>query len=789
MTALLEKAFHGWLGSFKPRLRYAKIYLNYPLIYLRRGLSRIRRNFSNRIFQILSSPLRMEILRLLRLNRSLTYSEIMDKLGLEPTKHAGKFAYHLRSLVKARLIERSSEDKTYRLTDLGTRALEFAQEINEYILKRAGKLLVRSSRMAIEEFDRFRIVESLVKEAQVPLELAEAISLEVEKKLTALQVKYLTAPLIREIVNAVLVEKGLEDYRHRLTRLGLPVYDVTKTFEKASLMKLNVEDIKKMAGEAVLREYTLLSVLPRDIADAYLSGELHFEFLGSWILRPDVIQHDIRLMLTGKFQGIPAKTPKTLTSALNRLRIILYDSSFEVNVDQGLDMFNVFLSPYVKGKRISDVRRILRIFLESLRVYSNVTVNLGLDIGFSKAVAELKVQGVGDGAYGDYEDDSLVLTEALVSVLKREFKRSPIQNLSLTVKLRTGHSKGRWPDVFKEIHELVKLGIPVLMVNMTDVHGNIGFSSHGLRFEPFSDWEAETLAVPMIAGVCINTPRLAYMSRGDDERFWENIRRNLDRALEAFRIRREAIDQRIKEGLLPTLSLPEEPYLRFEAMFSALGLIGLNEAAVLHTGSDLLNPSVQATMLKLLRRIRSYIEEFGERIGLTSICGEEGPSRLLNLDLNNYGRPVLNGQAFRKEPYYTDACIVPLERAVRLQKRLELEESIGTIMNGGSLPVIEVDPDVDAEILFRTTLAVIARYRQLRSFTYSMLITYCRRCSRVFPGYRSRCPRCRGITTIAQYGRTPLRFQPLHRWPPVKRVNIARRKVYGVRDLRSIATV
>ncbi|RLI23788.1 hypothetical protein DRO58_08495, partial [Candidatus Bathyarchaeota archaeon] len=65
MTALLEKAFHGWLGSFKPRLRYAKVYLNYPLIYLRRGLSRIRRNFSNRIFQILSSPLRMEILRLL----------------------------------------------------------------------------------------------------------------------------------------------------------------------------------------------------------------------------------------------------------------------------------------------------------------------------------------------------------------------------------------------------------------------------------------------------------------------------------------------------------------------------------------------------------------------------------------------------------------------------------------------------------------------------------------------------------------------------------------------------
>ncbi|MEM2428404.1 MAG: helix-turn-helix domain-containing protein, partial [Candidatus Bathyarchaeia archaeon] len=200
-------------------------------------MSRIRRGFSNQVFQVLSSPIRFEVLRLLRLNRTLTYSEIMDMLGLEPAKHAGKFAYHLRSLVKARLIEKTDDGKTYRLTDLGVRVLEFAQELNEYLMKKAGKLLVRSSRMAIEEFDRLRIVNSLIKEAQVPLDLAESISLEVERRLVNLQVKYLTAPLIREIVNAILIEKGLEEYRHRLTRLGLPVYDVVKTFEKASTMK------------------------------------------------------------------------------------------------------------------------------------------------------------------------------------------------------------------------------------------------------------------------------------------------------------------------------------------------------------------------------------------------------------------------------------------------------------------------------------------------------------------------------------------------------------------------
>jgi len=62
--------------------------------------------------------------------------------------------------------------------------------------------LVRTSRLAIESFDKNKIVE----------------------------------PLIRKFVNAVLVEHDLEGDRHKLTRVGLPIYDVTH------LMKRWVED-------------------------------------------------------------------------------------------------------------------------------------------------------------------------------------------------------------------------------------------------------------------------------------------------------------------------------------------------------------------------------------------------------------------------------------------------------------------------------------------------------------------------------------------------------------------
>ena len=136
---------------------------------------------------------------------------------------------------------------------------------------------VRTSRLSVEEFDRAKIVESLIREADVPIELAQRIARETEKRLQQFKTKYLTAPLIREIVNAVLVEKGLEEYRHKLTRLGLPVYDVTQLIERVGKEKLPAETILRRAGGKVLEEYTLLNVFPRDIADAYLSGYLHFE--------------------------------------------------------------------------------------------------------------------------------------------------------------------------------------------------------------------------------------------------------------------------------------------------------------------------------------------------------------------------------------------------------------------------------------------------------------------------------------------------------------------------------
>src|SRR5207302_8575791 len=83
--------------------------------------------------------------------------------------------------------------------------------------------------------------------------------------------------LIRELVNIILIERKLEEYRHKLTRLGLPVNDVTLLLREAGQKQLDANWVQKSAGDRVIEEYVLLDSLPRATIDAHLAGHIHLE--------------------------------------------------------------------------------------------------------------------------------------------------------------------------------------------------------------------------------------------------------------------------------------------------------------------------------------------------------------------------------------------------------------------------------------------------------------------------------------------------------------------------------
>src|SRR5206468_3340213 len=170
-----------------------------------------------------------------------------------------------KTLRKAGLVSIEKGTKKYSITELGKILVEFSRDLEEYIAVKRGRMFVRTSRMTIDEFDRTRIARSLVGEAGMPQTLADEVAAEAEDRLLKFGIVYLSAPLIRELVNTILIERKLEEYRHKLTRLGLPVNDVTVLLREAGQKHLDANWVQKSAGEKVTEEYVLLNSLPRTL--------------------------------------------------------------------------------------------------------------------------------------------------------------------------------------------------------------------------------------------------------------------------------------------------------------------------------------------------------------------------------------------------------------------------------------------------------------------------------------------------------------------------------------------
>ncbi|MDE1830031.1 MAG: helix-turn-helix domain-containing protein, partial [Thaumarchaeota archaeon] len=296
------------------------------------------------IFSVMASPNRIDILRILNSKGPLTYSELKSLAGFKSKKESGKFAYHLRKLLRQSLVALNKSERRYTITNLGKLVLSLARQIEERSIIESGKMYVRTSHESIEEFNSHKIIQSLVREGSLPLELAQKITEEVENRIYKFQTSYLTSSLIREMVNSVLLEQGHEDYRHKLARFGLPGYDIHEMFTNVDGIHNGVEGLLFKTGQTVFGEYLVLNTLPKDVADSHLSGDIHITNTGLWSLLPDTIFVNIKELiedgvdLRGKFlSGTRIPTPNSLDSLSTSLplavSLLVREASQEVIMD------------------------------------------------------------------------------------------------------------------------------------------------------------------------------------------------------------------------------------------------------------------------------------------------------------------------------------------------------------------------------------------------------------------------------------------------------------------------
>ena len=148
------------------------------------------------------------------------------------------------------------------------------QEFKEEVETTDMALFVRTSDEAMYGWDRQKIVDALIRETYVDFDTAKEIAREVEDLIATSKIKMITAPLIRELVDTKLIERGLEQARKMHTRLGMPLYDVDQLILHPNKENANVphgpEATNLTLAERIKKEYALLSVFSQEVADARL---------------------------------------------------------------------------------------------------------------------------------------------------------------------------------------------------------------------------------------------------------------------------------------------------------------------------------------------------------------------------------------------------------------------------------------------------------------------------------------------------------------------------------------
>jgi len=718
-----------------------------------------------RILKAVSSPIRLQILNLLFDRGSLSYSELMSSLKMNPSRDAGRFAYHLKFLLKADLIETDAESKKYCLSEMGKLVIDIADRIEKKAHK-PRSMIVRTSRFTVEEFDANKIANSLVKEAKMPSELAQKVATEAEKRLIKSKTKYLTAPLVREVVNAILVEKGLEEYRHKLTRLGLPIYDVTTLIETKSKTPSLSVSLHENAGEMVLKEYTLLNVFPRDIADAHLSGALNIKELSSWILKLNEIVHDMRFFYQNGLNleaiGIDKNLspPRSLNSALSTTFNVLLHSNREIVEMQTLEYFNIFLAPFAKGLSKEDIKEALRLFV--LNLNQHVKASLGLELIVPDFLFDKQAVGPSGknmGKYGEFVEESQQLASAILEVIAEESVQKPIFNPIIILKIRPEiFTDGKATSILLKAHELAAEKGLVRFINLLDKSQKyLTFSGSGIKFktDASEDWEIDTLRTGCLGIVTVNLPRIVYEAEKDKARFFQMLQERFEMASRALEIKYMALRQRDK-GLLPFLmqDVNGDRYFRIDNCVRVINLIGVNETLDAFC-EKAPNDTKIAFVDELKQKIKETISRIGgkrRRLTFTVMLPDfEASERFAHLDIERYGIAKVRFSGTRDKPLYSSVNILTLQDGKVISENLTLNQKIRELGLSGSFTIVDLGNfEYKSDALLSLTRQLFEE-QNIEFLTYNRRLTYCVRCRKSWLGTARKCPMCGSTSSLTVF--------------------------------------
>ncbi len=653
-------------------------------------------------------------------------------------------------------------------------------------------LFVRTSEEDITGWNRQRIVDALLRETFIDPDTAVRISKDVEKTVKSGALKTVTGPLIRELVNARLLELGLEQNRRMHTRLGVPLYDVDQLLVHQNKENANIphgpEATNLTLAEGIKKEYALLHVFSEDVADAHLKGDIHLHDLG-FIDRPYCSGQSLEYIKKFGLNlphalslAAPARHPEVLLSHMVKFAAAL-QSNFAGAI--GWDAVNLFFAPYLEDLDDKGVRQLaqMMIFEFSQQAVARGGQAIFSDINIYWEVPRhfVDVPAIGPGGkytgktYGEYEKEAQRFAWALFDVYQEGdaagrpfFFPKPLVHITEKLFITEGHEaflehicdvaadKGNTYFVFDrgetaKISECCRLSFKLEARDIEDAK---------------KPWKMRYSA---LQNVTINLPRLGYRAKGDDATLFDLLTEQIRLAAKGHQQKKAFIEKLMAHGENGPLSLlamkcDGENYLRLERCSYLVGMVGLNELVKTHLGREL-HDSDEAMKfgLQVIAHMNLVCRKMGERFGMKFVL-EQTPAestayRFAKLDMAHYSEEaamVVQGNVENNEMYYTNSTLYTAAGEMNPIRRVEREGLFHPLIEAGAITHIwlgEAHPDKNS---LKGFVENVFKHTQNDQIAFSPEFTVCLDCGRTMRGLRDDCSYCRsnhvdGITRITGY--------------------------------------
>jgi ribonucleoside-triphosphate reductase len=486
---------------------------------------------------------------------------------------------------------------------------------------------VRTTDGHIIEWDRNRIAEQIKKETKLVEAFygyegaddatAQEIARQVEQRILSLGLKSLSGPLIREIMNITLLEKGMVQYRNVCTRVGTPVYDahqidVGKGFEahdNANLQE-NAETSHKKKADKISKEQYLLQ-LPPELADHHLSGEMHIHDLEYFGTRPFCQDWDLRYFFYYGLMPDGNGTKASVAGPAKRAEVAILHAvkalgSAQTNFAGGQGYYNflTFLAPYMEGMSYDEIKQNMQMFVYEMTqmmvarggqlVFSSVQLSPGVPLLWQDKPCVYKGK-VWDGkqaprrTYGEFEQEVRLLFKALMEVMiEGDYWGKPFNFPKPEISIEPDFMNEReefnraHPDLptFRDLYLMTfelasKFGTPYYDNQLPAYRGaGKGISCYqccAYQFSAVADKDSDfdkklvfkdgkhfSMGSWQVASV--NCPRAAYKAEGNDERLFSELRALMDVSVELFKIKRRWMDNIRASGRMPfAMQRPKDP--------------------------------------------------------------------------------------------------------------------------------------------------------------------------------------------------------------------------------------